>query len=183
MCSGQDHRNPPFASRYTHRLLTKLGVTIHFNNKVESITKNTYTLTNGKTIDADVGIWCAGIQSDSSFMKEFPSSVYSERNALNVNKYLQLKGFENIFIGGDLTSIKEEKTAFNADRHAKYIYHNLLRHIKNKPMKPYSSIPAFLIISLGKKNGILTYRNIIIPGIMAALAKWIVRRIILISRH
>ena len=177
------NRNIPFASRYAHNFLTKKGVSIIYNEKVKTINNNIYSLTNGQEIKADLGIWCGGNKTDSTFMKEFPKTIFSERNALIVNDNLTLKGFNNIFIGGDISAIPEEKTAFNADRQAKKIYKNLLRKNQNLPLKSYRSIPSFLIISLGKKNGILTYKNIIIPGRIAALSKWIVRRILLISRH
>jgi hypothetical protein len=43
--------------------------------------------------------------------------------------------------------------------------------MNNKPLKSYSFIHAFLIISLGKYNGMITYKKFVFPGIIAALAK------------
>jgi len=96
---------------------------------------------------------------------------------------LQLQNHPNIFVGGDITNISEEKTAFNADRHAKHIYHNLIKKMKNQQLKPYKSMPPLLIISLGKRDGILTFKHLIIPHVFAAIFKFIIKRITLISRH
>ena len=177
------HRNIIFASCYAEKFLQKRGVKIILNAKVVQHKGNQFILSNGKIIDADIGIWCAGNKPDTTIMHGFPSSIKSDRNLLNVNQYLQLKGYSHIFVGGDITNIQEEKTAFNADRHAKIIYHNIKRSLQNKPLKTYKTIPAFLIISLGKFDGMIIYKNFFLPGSIAALSKWIVQRIILISRH
>jgi NADH dehydrogenase FAD-containing subunit len=176
-------RNSPYASQYAHLYLKNHHVNIIYNEKIKNVNKNTFYTNNGKTINADIGIWCGGIKSDTSFMENFPESVFTQRNTLQVNQYLQLKGYDTIFVGGDITSIPEEKTAYNADRHADLIYKNILQSMKNKPLKSYRIIPRFLVISLGKTNGIISLPYFIIPGPLTGLIKWLIEKISLISRH
>jgi NADH dehydrogenase len=114
-----------------------------YNEKITTVNQNTYFTDSGKTIIADVGIWCAGTKSDASFMQKFPPAVFTQRNALQVNQYLQLYGYNNIFVGGDITSLPEEKTAYNADRHAELIYKNILRSIKNSLLYPIDQYQDF----------------------------------------
>lgn len=152
-------RNPEKASNYAQKFLEKHGAKIIFGEKVVGHEGNKFFTDKGTEVEADVGLWCAGIKCNPWFMKGFPEDVFSERRALNVNEFLQLKGFDNIFVGGDINSVKEEKTAQNAERHAALIVNNMILKANSKPLVAHKPRSAPLVISLGDKFGIMTLPN------------------------
>ncbi|MFX0137345.1 MAG: NAD(P)/FAD-dependent oxidoreductase [Candidatus Hodarchaeota archaeon] len=169
-------RIPHDAAYYTQKFFEKNRVKFIFGEKVISHINGTYFTNNKREIYADLCIWCAGIKCNPYFMKEFPDKCFSEINALKVNNYLQLDGFSNIFIGGDINNIKEEKTARKAELHAKIIVKNIKRMLTSQPLLPYKSGRSPMIISLGDWRGIILYKyvfpGLFIPGILKWLIQW-----------
>jgi NADH dehydrogenase FAD-containing subunit len=167
-------RNPVKASHYAQNFLEKRGVQIIFGEKVVDHEDGVFITNKGRIIEADVGIWCAGIRCNPFFMKGFPKSVFTDKNALKVNKYLQLKGYSNIFVGGDINNILEEKTARNAEQHAHLIVKNLKLLKKNRSLIAYKPRNGPLLISLGDWTGIMTFRRLGITGLFPGILKWFV---------
>lgn len=152
-------RNPEKASKYAQNFLEKRGAKIIFGEKVVKHEGSKFITDKGTEIEADVGLWCAGIKCNPWFMKDFPESVFTEKRALKVNDFLQLDGFENVFVGGDINSVKEEKTAQNAERHAALIVNNMILKSESKPLVAHKPRSAPLVISLGDWSGIMTLPN------------------------
>lgn len=169
-------RNPNDASYYAQKFLKKKGVEIILGEKVVSNINGRFFTNKNKTIHANLCIWCAGIKCNPDFMKEFPSQCFSKRNSLKVNKHLQLEGFSNIFVGGDISNIKEEKTARKAEIHAKIIVKNIKRLFMNRSLVEYRSGHSPMVISLGDWRGIILYKyvfpGLFIPGILKWLIQW-----------
>ena len=172
-------RNKMNVSNFARRFLESHGISLLMGEKVIDHQNNTFITNAKRTIPADIGIWCAGIKSNPWFMKEFPSSVFTKNNALKVNHFLQLEGYTNIFVGGDITNIMEEKTALNAERHGSLISTNLLRSIKKRRLLVYKSRILPMIVDLGSTNAMLTYRLFFIPGVIPAVLKLIVEKILI----
>jgi len=170
-------RNPDIASNFAQRFLEKHGVQIIFGEKVNDHKKGIFITDKKRKIEADIAIWCAGIKFNPWFMKSFPESFYTERKALKVNTFLQLDGYSNIFVGGDINSVQEEKTAHNAERHARVISKNLLLMNQNKSLIPYKKGISMMDISLGNWNGIISIPPLVLPGFFPGITKWIVELI------
>ncbi|MEM3154837.1 MAG: FAD-dependent oxidoreductase [Candidatus Woesearchaeota archaeon] len=168
-------RNPPKASGYARKLFEKHGVQIIFGEKVVGHKGNTFITDKGRKIDAEAGIWCAGIKCNPWFMQGFPDSIFTEKRALKVNQYLQLDGYSNIFVGGDINNVPEEKTAQNAERHALLIVKNIGRLKNSQPLMAHRPRSAPLVISLGDRTGILTLPNgWVINGFLPGMLKWLI---------
>jgi NADH dehydrogenase FAD-containing subunit len=167
-------RNPVRASRYAQRFLEKHGAKIIFGEQIVDHENGVFVTDKGKRVEADVAVWCAGIECNPWFMKDFPRTIIADRNALKVNKYLQLDGCPGIFVGGDITSINEEKTAANAERHARLIVKNIDRILKNKPLIPYKESKGPLVISLGDRDGIIVFRRLVITGLLPRIIKYLI---------
>jgi len=168
-------RNVMSASKYAEKFLKERDVRLIFNDKVVRNEDNFYT-ENHEIIKADMAIWCAGLRFDSSFLYGFDDLVFSEDGRLRVDENLRLKDHDKIFVGGDITSIYEEKTGHNADRHARLIYQNIIRHSRGKRLSKYQKREFPLVISLGRRNGILTFRSFSMVGPLPAIAKYILER-------
>jgi NADH dehydrogenase FAD-containing subunit len=177
-------RNSEKASKIAHDFLLKYGTHILYNQKIVKHKKCLFITNTGIKIKADIGIWCAGLQSSPYFMIDFPSSIYGKKRYLHVDNQLHLKGFTNIFVGGDIAHINEEKTAQNAERHAKIISQNILRSINHKKLVTYTSRKGPLILSLGQQKAMIDIQNLVIQGkIIAILKKLVEKRILFSYRH
>ena len=170
-------RNPELASYFAQRVLEKHGVQIIFGEKVREHNKKIFITDKKRKIEADIAIWCAGIKCNPWFMKSFPESIYTERRALKVNSFLQLDGYSNIFVGGDINSVQEEKTGHNAERQARAISKNIILMNQNESLIPYKKGISMMDISLGNWNGIISIPPLVLPGIFPGIAKWIVEMI------
>ncbi len=174
-------RNPIKASNYAQKFLEKNGAQIIFGERVVDHKGNTFITDKSRNIDAESAFWCAGIKCNPWFMQGFSNSIFTERKALKVNEFLQLEGYQNIFVGGDINSVQEEKTAQNAKRHAHLIIKNLDRLKSNQSLIAHKPRSAPLVISLGDWTGIMTLPNGwvitgIVPGILKCLIEWWVLR-------
>ncbi|HVQ00460.1 MAG TPA: FAD-dependent oxidoreductase [Candidatus Thermoplasmatota archaeon] len=172
-------RNTPWVSEYAKRFLEARGVQIVFGEKIVGHEKNVFVTGKGRQLKVDLGIWCAGIRWNPWFMKDFPSSIFSEKKALKVNAFLQLEGFPRIFVGGDINNVDEEKTAAAADRQAIFIAENLARMVSGKSLHGYAPIQLPMDISLSVFDGIITYPPFMIPGGIPGFVKLLVEKIAL----
>ncbi len=160
------------------RFLEKKGCILQFGKRVKDIKKNLIHCEDGSTYPASVIAWCAGIstkENSALFGKEFSLEV-SDRGIL-VNECLQLINHPQVYCGGDLAVVPEEKTAQNAEEHAKVIYHNILTQLGyHKNLMRYKTAQTLMLIGLGDYRAILTSKNISWYGRVPALLKWLVEK-------
>lgn len=106
----------------------------------------------GRNIKCDLLFWCVGGKMNSaSYEDSLPLS--SKGKCIQVDEYLRVKGFENIFAAGDCADSGNAKTVNFADQHGASIGANLKRLIKSKPMKPYKGGPDLNVTQIGHKLG------------------------------
>ena len=169
-------RNPKKASEYAKKFLERRKVNIIFNEFVANHKKSVYITNKGTKIKADLAFLCTGIKPNYRCMSKNLAYCLNQGKAIIVNEYLQVKGFSNVFAAGDITDIKEEKTAQNAEKQAKVVAKNIINLEKGKNLEKYLSKPRIMVISLGKWHGILVYKNFVltglIPGILKGLIEW-----------
>jgi len=110
----------------------------------------------GTLIEADIILLCGGSVCNSDFMKEHFSSAIDDGKIL-IDEYFHVKGCNNIFALGDVTSIQEEKTAAVARQHGLLAAKNLKRvTYLNKKAKRYKpSITGRMTLSFGAFDGLL----------------------------
>lgn len=169
-------RNPKMVSWLVKKYLYDKGVELKFNEKVVEQRKNVFETDKGNKIKAEICIWSTGLSYDDSLYTDFDEIAIEDNGSLRMNESLQVKGYSNIFAGGDITDIKEEKTGHNADSQARTISENIVRMKEGKQLKTYSKMKAPLIISLGDINGILSFPVLGIPGPLPALIKYLLEK-------
>jgi len=170
-------RNTKHVSLYAKRFLEERGIELIFGEKVVDHRKNIFVTDKKRKIEADIGIWCAGVSCNPWFLTGFSENIVTERKALRVNQHLQLNGYPQIFVGGDINDVIEEKTAHSADKQARIIIENILRLIKKKPLIRYMPHKSLMAISLGNWDGILLYPPFVLPGFIPGIAKQLVEKI------
>jgi len=169
-------RNPKIVSYFAEKFLMKKGVNIRFNEKVVDHIDDIFKTNKGNEVEADVCIWSTGLSYDKGLYSDLDEIAIAENGSLSVNESLQVKGYSNIFAGGDITDIKEEKTGHNADSHSKIISENIFRMKDNRTLNTSSKLRVPLIISLGDINGILSSPFFGIPGPIPAVIKYLLEK-------
>ncbi len=172
-------RMNPRASRLFHDHLEKKGVRILLNTGVINKDGKFYSDKDKQLLEAQCVFSCTGIKPNSGFIKKTMPSLLDETGHVIVNQYLQVKGFQTVFAGGDVTNIHEEKTAQNADKHAAIVTANILALEQNKPLTAYIPGKRLMVTSLGKTNGVITYRRFSLGGILAGVLKQLIEWFIL----
>jgi NADH dehydrogenase FAD-containing subunit len=160
LIQSQDHlipRNNRRSQSIAENTLKKLGVKIHFKERFMGV-KDNLILTKKNKIKSDMNIFAIGIKPNSNYV----SNKYVDKGGyIVVDEYFRLNGKKNVFSIGDLTNIKEEKTAQVAIAHAKLLSNNLGKNLKINSIKKYKSKKNSMIISLGKnaifENGRFSY--------------------------
>jgi len=155
------------ASEYARRWLEKRGVRLVLEDKVVKKVKSVYVTGKGARLHADVVLWCAGIAADASYY----AGAKDDRGYIKVNEFLQAELASNVFVGGDIVSIKEEKTAQNALRHSEVIVKNVLRMSKGQSLCSYQSKRNMMVISLGSFSGIVTAPLFTLTGFLPSIIK------------
>jgi apoptosis-inducing factor 2 len=164
-------RNTPSVSAYAQKFLEDRGVTIILGEKIIDRKRDAFITDKKRSLPADVAFWCAGIKTNPAFMDGFPPSIFTDHRALRVNQHLQLAGYSNIFVCGDITSVDEEKNAAHANSQAGVISENILRKAGGKPLLSYRSKREPVDISLGLWDGIITFPPFVMVGFIAGIVK------------
>src|SRR3989344_4286946 len=167
-------RNSLKASKYAEKFLTKRNVIIKYNEFVVGNEIRGFITNKQNRLKADIAFLCTGIKPNSDFLKDNFSKNINEKGYVKVNQYLQLN--ENIFAAGDVNDVKEEKTAQNAEFHAKNIVDNLINLEEGKELVPYETNSRIMIISLGKWKGILDYKDFTLTGFIPGILKSLIER-------
>ncbi|HLD98439.1 MAG TPA: FAD-dependent oxidoreductase [Candidatus Nanoarchaeia archaeon] len=161
---------------HSKKFLKNKNVDIIYNEKASVYDKKTITTNKGTKIKADLFFICTGITPNSDSLKKNLGSSLNDNNQIKVNDYLQMENYNNIFAAGDITNINEEKLAQNAEKQARIVIKNIKNINSQKPLVKYSSKPRIMVISLGRWNGVLQYKSLIIsgiiPGILKTLIEW-----------
>lgn len=164
------------ARAYASRFLHDRGVRLVLGEKIVRAKNKTLFTDKGTSLQADMVFTCAGIAASADFMKKHFSSTINERGAIKVNANLLVEGTKNIFAGGDVCSIVEEKTAQAAEKHAEIIIRNIRALEQDKPLTGYVPKKRPMLISLGKSDGILDSSGLFMAGFIPSLMKWYVEK-------
>jgi apoptosis-inducing factor 2 len=164
-------RNKKKSIKYASEFLEKRGVKIIYNERVISKKGKTYFTDKGTEVKAQTSFVCTGITPNSKPLKKNFGKLLDEKGQLQVNNFLQVNQHENIFAGGDITNIQEEKTAQSSEKHGRLIVKNI-RALENRvPLIEYKSKRRPMVISLGKYNGIFELGKYVFTGIIPAFIK------------
>nr|XP_028585351.1 apoptosis-inducing factor 2 isoform X2 [Podarcis muralis] len=143
--------------------LLKEGVHLLLSQKVEnlqSLTLNQFKenmivkTDKGTEIVTDMVILCTGIKVNSAAYSGAFSDKLASNGALQVNEYLQVKGYDNIYAIGDCADVNEPKMAYHAGLHADVAVTNIVNSLTQKPLKTYTPGSLTFLISLGRCDGV-----------------------------
>ncbi len=173
------------ASKKTLQYLKKLNVNVLLNESVTNYDGKKLTTGTGKIIEARTIIWTAGVSG------QLPKGINPESrirgNRLKVNRFLQVTGCKNVFAMGDIAALISSETpdghpqvAQVAIQMGENVGENILRHLKNKPLKPFLYKDKGSLATVGKRKAVADLGRLQFNGYLAWLL-WSVVHLMSIS--
>jgi len=172
------NRSPEKAAKHAERFCKLNNINMVVGERIVEQTGLYFKSDLGNIYEADVAFICTGNIPNSELFKPAFTESLNRYGFVKVNKSLQLLGFNNIFVAGDITDIpeEEEKLCQTAFEEIKVVIKNIKNFEQGKNLVEYSPAPCPMLISLGKYDGILTYRSWaftgFIPAVMKEFVEW-----------
>ena len=183
---------PERLSQATAQLLGEIGVAVHVNAKVASVSAGAVHLADGRSLPAELIVWAAGVKAPD-FLKDIGGLETNRINQLVVNATLQTTRDEAIFAMGDCAACvwKDVAPGRGAREHdgvkivppraqaahqqAKHLLRQIKRRIDGQPLQEWQYRDFGSLVSLGEFStvgnmmGGLVGGNLMIEGYFAKL--------------
>ncbi|MBI4224802.1 MAG: NAD(P)/FAD-dependent oxidoreductase [Candidatus Sungbacteria bacterium] len=149
--------DPHVRERANKRLAT-LGVEIHTDSRITSVTPQEILLNNTQTIPYDILVWTGGVMGNPACgTGSFP--VTDKKNCA-VNEFLEIDS--HAFAIGDAAGFIDPRTKallpWNipvAEHEARMVTRNIMREIKGKQKRPFYPAQKYpYVLAIGKKYAI-----------------------------
>merc|ERR1712150_14933 len=126
-----------------------------------SVGEYTLQMSNGEQIEADFVLKCTGLVPNSDAYKSSLGDAMDDRGALQVNQYLQVQGYNDIFAIGDCNNVDEPKMAVLAEHQGSHAIKQFSNIVHGKGLSPYkpNNVPWVVIVSLGRNHGVGQLKN------------------------
>lgn len=158
---------PAKTGAYVETLLGELRIRVVKNSSVRTFDGSRVTLASGAVIDNAFLIWAGGSKRAIDDISGTFSALADGR--LQVNEFLQLPEYENVFIAGDCAAVAKndaylrKAAAFSASS-GRLAGRNLSKTLKGRPPRKYRPIDIGWVIplypsSVGKLIGVVDIRG------------------------
>jgi len=171
---------PARVSRETEKLLAKLGVNVLVGAKVSEVASDHVSLTDGRTIPAELIVWAAGVKAPD-VLKDIAGLETNRINQLVVRPTLQTTRDDSIFVIGDCSACSWGDRGFvppraqAAHQQASHLYSQIPRHLRGEPIRDYRYRDFGSLVSLGEFStvgsmmGALVGGDLVFAGIFARM--------------
>lgn len=139
--------------------LEKLGVIVKTNTILQSFDGKTAVLSSGEKIQTRNVVWAAGVTGN--VVHGIPSE-HVVRNRYKVDRYNKLLQYDNIYALGDVALMETPKypgghpqVANVAINQAKNLAANMLRSLKDRPLKQYEYNDLGMMATVGKHKAVV----------------------------
>ena len=147
---------PPRLSLAAEHELSRLGVTVHVNQRVVEITEEGIMTAEGSVIPAAMKVWAAGIKAPD-FLKDLAGLESNRINQLVVKRNLQTTQDENIFAIGDCAACPLDDQGNNvppraqaAHQQAATLSKTIRRRLKGQHLLDYTYRDYGSLVALGR---------------------------------
>ncbi len=153
--------------------LVKLGVNVWKNVRVTGYDGKTVTTNTDLTFETATVIWTAGVQGALP-VGISTDAVIPRAERVKVNEFNQVDGYENIFAIGDIAAMLSEKNpqghpmmAQPAMQQGRWLGENIVRKIKNKPLKPFVYKDKGSMATIGRNKAVVDLPKFHFHGVFA----------------
>ncbi len=147
-------------------MLKKRRISILERDKVTGVSNQFIHLLSGVSIQCDIALMALGVVPSPIFKKS--GLPVSENGGLLVNKYLQSVVYPNIFGGGDCIGFQPRelpKVGVYAVRQNPFLFENIFNFLEERPLMEFIPQRKFLLIlNMGRGEGLLKWKNIMVKG-------------------
>ncbi|MDB5808349.1 MAG: FAD-dependent pyridine nucleotide-disulfide oxidoreductase [Betaproteobacteria bacterium] len=161
---------PERLSTATEKLLGKLNVAVHTNERVTAVTANGVQTASGRQVPAELVVWAAGIKAPE-FLKAIGGLEANRLNQLVVMQTLATTCDDNIFAFGDCAECPwpghprpVPPTAQAAHQQASHLFRSLLRRLAGKPLRPFTYRDFGSLVSLGEYSTVGSLMGKLVGG-------------------
>ncbi len=170
---GFDKEAIDFATDY----LKKNDVELMTSTKILECSKTSISLDNDEVLPSRTLIWSGGVRGNNILEKfDLPIS----RGRIPVDKYLRVKGMENVFCIGDAALFMKDDqtplppTAQVAIQQAQVCGPNIIASLRDEPLKVFEYHHKGTVASIGNKAAVGKVFGLKISGTFAALMKQVI---------
>ena len=163
----------PKLSAHAKKDLEDLGVEVYLNSFVTDIDEGRVKV-GERWINCDVAVWATGVAA-SHLGKDLGVST-DKAGRVFVNKDLTIPDYKNIFVIGDMASLKMDDgspvpgVAPAAMQMAENACENILRDLKNEPRKDFKYWDKGSMATIGRSKAIVEAGRFKLTGFLAWLA-------------
>ncbi len=170
----------PYLVKKSLKRLLDLKVTIKSQTRVVSLTKESVTLSNGEVISMDFMIFAGGIEPNGLIYKLKLDK--NKRNFLNINEYLQVQRYKEVFAIGDCATLYNKDkfiapTADVAEQMAEVCSENIMNLINHRELKRHNIKSRGILIALGRGYATSRIFGVHISGYLAYCMKKVIEKI------
>ncbi|ASJ96581.1 NAD(P)/FAD-dependent oxidoreductase [Shewanella marisflavi] len=160
------------------RELTKLGVSVRQNTRIEQANAKGFVTSEGELIEANLMLWAAGVKAPD-FIKQIDGLNLNRANQVQVRPTLQAQGHEDLFVIGDCCACEQADGSFvppraqSAHQMAQCVERNILNRFKGLPLSDYEYVDHGSLVNLsrfstvGSLMGNLTKDSMFVEGKIA----------------
>ena len=176
---------PERLSTATTLLLQKLGVEVHTNAKVEAVMADGVRLSDGRTVEAEIVVWAAGVKAPD-FLNNLAGLETNRLNQLVVLPTLQTTRDSDIFALGDCAACPWPESpsdrlpnvpprAQAAHQQASHMAQQIQRRLRGQSLQNYRYRDFGSLVSLGQFStvgnmmGGLIGDSLMIEGVFAKM--------------
>lgn len=158
--------------------LSRRGIDLRLNTRLESAVDRRIRLSDGTEFDAGTLVWTAGVQPHPILRRT--DLALDEKGRVRVGADLRVVGTEDAWSAGDCAAVPDltnrgvptPPTAQHAVRQARHLADNLVAVLHGQSARPYAHRYAGSIASLGLHKGVAELYGIRLRGLPA----WMLHR-------
>jgi NADH dehydrogenase len=161
---------PDLAAHARHRLdLRKIEV--RTGARVTRCTPETIEINGSEVVPSATVVWTAGVRANA--LVETLPGPHDRIGRAMVNPFLQLEGYQEIFVVGDgaaaTTAVSAPLVAPVAINHGRVAGENIAHYLRGEPLVPYDYKAQGMLVSLGMNYAVVSFMGLKFSGYFAWL--------------
>jgi NADH:ubiquinone reductase (H+-translocating) len=162
------------SSEKAYNFLSKLGVKVWLNSRVQSYDGNYVKLEDGRLLQSKTLIWTAGVTGNK--IEGLNDDVWTRGNRIKVDVYNRIQGYDNIYAVGDIACMEVDQfpnghpqVAQVAIQQANNLAQNFYNMKKNRPLLPFHYRNLGSMATVGRNLAVVDFPFISFSGFFAWL--------------
>jgi NADH dehydrogenase FAD-containing subunit len=148
-----ENSEPKVQRKVLEQLIAK-GVKVKFNRKFSKHEDLYLCAISGETLKTDIVYECIGMIPNTDFLRPKLSNTLDSKGFIEVDDYMKVKGYDNLYSLGDCANLDSHKHGYLASVQGSVLAKMLLKAMKGKKIKPYKTPPLVVVTPTGTDSGV-----------------------------